>query len=74
LFYLFLFYHLTMDKVKISSSVKCKAPSLELFIISPISLITSFRRRRWCSSVSIISDYRLNDWYSISGRGKGFFR
>jgi hypothetical protein len=46
IFYLFLFYHLTMDKVKISRSVKCKAPSLELFIIRPISLITSFRRRR----------------------------
>jgi hypothetical protein len=26
----------------------------------------------WDSSVSKVSDYRLDDWGSISGRGKGF--
>jgi hypothetical protein len=26
----------------------------------------------WGSSVSIVSDYRLDDWVSISGRGKGY--
>jgi hypothetical protein len=29
--------------------------------------------RSWGSSVSIVSDYRLDDCGSISGRGKGFF-
>jgi hypothetical protein len=29
---------------------------------------------RWGSSVSIVSDYRLDDRDFISGRGKGYFR
>jgi hypothetical protein len=29
--------------------------------------------RSWGSSVSIVSDYRLDDWGSIPRRGKGFF-
>jgi hypothetical protein len=27
----------------------------------------------WDSSVSTVSDYRLDNWGSITGRGKGFF-
>jgi hypothetical protein len=30
-------------------------------------------KRSWGSSVSIVSDYRLDDRGSIPGRGKGFF-
>jgi hypothetical protein len=37
-----------------------------------MSLILSYIRSR-CSSVSIVSDYRLDDRDSIPDRGRGFF-
>jgi hypothetical protein len=37
------------------------------------SVVVYFNSRSWGSSVSVVSDYRLDDWGLIPSRGKGFF-